>query len=314
MEPVTIAALIGAGSSLLGGGMNFFGNKAKAKTLSDAQMKAQAAQLAAQEKYNKDYGTYQQNIRNLLGDRPELQIKSTQDTLQPYLSSVQNDLLGSQGRAAGSEVRRDDIRQNSADQIYRASQASRTGSDLMGAIGRIQAGEYANTRQLGGREAQERVNRIDNKTTAFQNAIKANSMYNAAEQTQREQALYQDSLQRYNQSLNFEEQSQLNQIQSGLNFAIGNVNQQAAMGATQAAMMPTNPGNMLMSLAPSIMQMGLQQQQMQNDAARYSSGTNNQYSPTLNPTYGTDPTEVGSTTFGTGNTTFTPGGGIVYGQ
>ena len=272
MEPVTIAALIGAGSSLLGGGMNFFGNKAKAKALEDTQRKAQKAQKEAQDKYNRDYGSYQQNIRNLLGDRPELQIKSTQDTLQPYLSSVQNDLLASQGRAAGSEVRRDDIRQNSADQIYRASQASRTGSDLMGAIGRIQAGEYANTRQLGGREAQERVNRIDNKTTAFQNAIKANSMYNAAEQTQREQALYQDSLQRYNQSLNFEEQSQLNQIQSGLNFAIGNVNQQAAMGATQAAMMPTNPGNMLMAMGPSIMQMGMQQQQMQNDAARYDYG------------------------------------------
>jgi len=302
MEPITIAALIGAGSSLLGGGMNFFGNKAKAEALSDTQKEAQKAQKEAQDKYSRDYGSYQQNIRNLLGDRPELQIKSTQDTLQPYLRSVQNDLLASQGRAAGSEVRRDDIRLNSADQIYRASQASRTGSDLMGAIGRIQAGEYANTRELGGKLAQERVNRIDNKTTAFQNAIKANSMYNAAEQTQREQALYQDSLQRYNQSLNFEEQSQLNQIQSGLNFAIGNVNQNAAMGSTQAAMMPTNPGNMLMSLAPSIMQMGLQQQQMQNDAARYSSSTNNQYSPTLNPTYGT------------GNTTFTPGGGIVYGQ
>ena len=272
MEPITIAALIGAGSQLIGGGMNFFGNKAKAEALSDTQKEAQKAQKEAQDKYNRDYGSYQQNIRNLLGDRPELQIKSTQDTLQPYLRSVQNDLLASQGRAAGSEVRRDDIRQNSADQIYRASQASRTGSDLMGAIGRIQAGEYANTRRLGGREAQERVNRIDNKTTAFQNAIKANSMYNATEQTQREQALYQDSLQRYNQSLNFEEQSQLNQIQSGLNFAIGNVNQNAAMGSTQAAMMPTNPGNMLMSLAPSIMQMGLQQQQMQNDAARYDYG------------------------------------------
>ena len=305
MEPITIAALIGAGSQLIGGGMNFFGNKAKAEALSDTQKEAQKAQKEAQDKYNRDYGSYQQNIRNLLGDRPELQIKSTQDTLQPYLRSVQNDLLASQGRAAGSEVRRDDIRQNSADQIYRASQASRTGSDLMGAIGRIQAGEYANTRQLGGREAQERVNRIDNKTTAFQNAIKANSMYNATEQTQREQALYQDSLQRYNQSLNFEEQSQLNQIQSGLNFAIGNVNQNAAMGSTQAAMMPTNPGNMLMAMGPSIMQMGMQQQQMQNDAARY----NYQDYPTL-----TNPYSPGSTTFGTGNTTFTPGGGIVYGQ
>ena len=305
MEPITIAALIGAGSQLIGGGMNFFGNKAKAEALSDTQKEAQKAQKEAQDKYNRDYGSYQQNIRNLLGDRPELQIKSTQDTLQPYLRSVQNDLLASQGRAAGSEVRRDDIRQNSADQIYRASQASRTGSDLMGAIGRIQAGEYANTRQLGGREAQERVNRIDNKTTAFQNAIKANSMYNAAEQTQRERALYQDSLQRYNQSLNFEEQSQLNQIQSGLNFAIGNVNQNAAMGSTQAAMMPTNPGNMLMAMGPSIMQMGMQQQQMQNDAARY----NYQDYPTL-----TNPYSPGSTTFGTGNTTFTPGGGIVYGQ
>jgi len=305
MEPITIAALIGAGSQLIGGGMNFFGNKAKAEALSDTQKEAQKAQKEAQDKYNRDYGSYQQNIRNLLGDRPELQIKSTQDTLQPYLRSVQNDLLASQGRAAGSEVRRDDIRQNSADQIYRASQASRTGSDLMGAIGRIQAGEYANTRRLGGREAQERVNRIDNKTTAFQNAIKANSMYNATEQTQREQALYQDSLQRYNQSLNFEEQSQLNQIQSGLNFAIGNVNQNAAMGSTQAAMMPTNPGNMLMAMGPSIMQMGMQQQQMQNDAARY----NYQDYPTL-----TNPYSPGSTTFGTGNTTFTPGGGIVYGQ
>ena len=268
MEPITLAAIIGGGAQLLGGGMNLFGNKAKAKTLSDTQAKAQEAQLAAQKEYNQNYGAYQQNIRNLLGNRPELQIKSTQDTLQPYLSSIQNDLLGSQGRAAGSEVRRDDIRQNTADQVFRAQQASRTGSDLMGAIGRIQAGEYANTRELGGKLAQERVNRIDNKTTAFQNAIKANSMYNAAEQTQRENALYQDSLQRYNQSLNFEEQSQLNQLQSNLNFAVGNINQQAAMGATQAAMMPTNPGNMLMSLAPSIMQMGLQQQQINNDASK----------------------------------------------
>ena len=286
MDPITIAAIIGGGSQLLGGGMNFFSNKAKAKTLSDAQKEAQKAQLAAQEKYNQNYGAYQQNIRNLLGDRPELQIKSTQDALQPYLSSVQNDLLGSQGRAAGSEVRRDDIRQNTADQVFRAQNASRTGSDLMGAIGRIQAGEYANTRQLGAREARERVNRIDNKTTAFQNAIKANSMYNAAEQTQRENALYQDSLQRYNQALNFEEQSQLNQLQSNLNFSIGNINQQAAMGATQAAMMPTNPGNMLMSLAPSIMQMGFQQQQLQNDAARYDTGnTNNQFNPDMSHLY-----------------------------
>ena len=269
MAAPLLIPLISAGASLLGGGLNFFGNKAKANSLSDTQEEAQKAQIAAQEKYNRDYGGYQQNIRNLLGDRPELNLTNNQDALQPYLSSVQNDLMASQGRAAGSEVRRDDIRQNSADQIFRAQQASRTGSDLMGAIGRIQAGEYANTRELGGKLAQERVNRIDNKTTAFQNAIKANSMYNAAEQTQRENALYQDSLQRYNQSLNFEEQSQLNQLQSNLNFAVGNVNQQAAMGATQAAMMPTNPGNMLMSLAPSIMQMGLQQQQINNDASKY---------------------------------------------
>lgn len=269
MEPFTLAAIIGAGSMIGGKVIDGIANNKANKQLADTQKQAREDQLAAQKKYNSEYGAYQQNIRNLLGNRPELQIKSTQDTLQPYLSSVQNDLLGSQGRAAGSEVRRDDIRQNSADQIYRASQASRTGSDLMGAIGRIQAGEYANTRRLGGREAQERVNRIDGKTTAFQNAIKANSMYNADEQTQRELALYQDSLQRYNQSLNFEEQSSLNQLQSNLNFSIGNINQQAAQGATQAAMMQNNTGNMLMNLGPSIMQMGMQQQQMQNDANMY---------------------------------------------
>ena len=248
MEPVTIAALIGAGSSLLGGGMNFFGNKAKAKTLSDAQMKAQAAQLAAQEKYNKDYGTYQQNIRNLLGDRPELQIKSTQDTLQPYLSSVQNDLLGSQGRAAGSEVRRDDIRQNSADQIFRAQQASRTGSDLMGAIGRIQAGEYANARELGGREAQERVNRIDNKTTAFQNAVKENSMFNVNERARREAAMYQNDLDRFNQSFGFEQSSQANLLNTNLNFSAGNIAQNAAIGQTNANMMVNGLGDSLNAL------------------------------------------------------------------
>ena len=269
MEPFTLAAIIGAGSMIGGKVIDGITNNKANKKLADAQKQARKDQLAAQKDYNIKYGTYQKNIRNLLGDRPELNIKSTQDTLLPYLNQVQGDLMASQGRAAGSEVRRADIRQHTADQIYRSQQAARTGGDLMGAIGRIQAGESAMTRELGGREAQERVARIDGKTTAFQNAIKANSMYNAAEQTQREQALYQDSLQRYNQSLNFEEQSQMNQLQSNLNFAVGNVNQQAAMGATQAAMMQNNTGNMLMNLGPSIMQMGMQQQQMQNDANMY---------------------------------------------
>jgi len=240
--------LIAAGVGLAGSLITGYQNKKKNEALLATQRQAQKDQLAAQEQYRQDYGTYQQDMRNLLGDRPELNLTNNQDALQPYLSSVQNDLMASQGRAAGSEVRRDDIRQNSADQIYRAQQASRTGSDLMGAIGRIQAGEYANARELGGREAQERVNRIDNKTTAFQNAVKENSMFNVNERARREAAMYQNDLDRFNQSFGFEQSSQANLLNTNLNFSAGNIAQNAAIGQTNANMMVNGLGDSLNAL------------------------------------------------------------------
>jgi len=271
--------LIAAGVGLAGSLITGYQNNQKNKALLATQRKAQQDQLAAQEQYRKDYGAYQQDMRNLLGDRPELKLTNNQDALQPYLSSVQNDLLASQGRAAGSEVRRDDIRQNSADQIYRAQQASRTGSDLMGAIGRIQAGEYANARELGGREAQERVNRIDNKTTAFQNAIKANSMFNASEQTRRESAMFANDLDAFNQSFGFEQGSQANLLNTNLNFAAGNIAQNAAIGQANANMMVNGLGDSLNALGNVGMQYAIQDQQIQLDAAKYNSGINNKALP-----------------------------------
>ena len=179
--------------------------------------------------------------------------------------------MASQGRAAGSEVRRDDIRQNSADQIYRASQASRTGSDLMGAIGRIQAGEYANARELGGREAQERVRRIDTKTTAFQNAVKDNSLFNANERVRRESAMYQNDLDRFNQSFGFEQGSQANLLNTNLNFAAGNIAQNAATGQANANMMANGLGDSLNALGNAGMVYAGQKAQIKADAARYGS-------------------------------------------
>jgi len=262
------SAAVGLTGSIITGVQN---NK-KNKALADTQRQAQADQKVAQEQYRQDYGTYQQDMRNLLGDRPELKLTNNQDALQPYLSSVQNDLLASQGRAAGSEVRRDDIRQNSADQIYRAQQASRTGSDLMGAIGRIQAGEYANARELGGREAQERVNRIDNKTTAFQSAIKDNSMFNVNERARREAAMYQNDLDRFNQSFGFEQSSQANLLNTNLNFSAGNIAQNAAIGQTNANMMVNGLGDSLNALGNAGMVYAGQNAQIKADAARYDYG------------------------------------------
>jgi len=262
------SAAVGLTGSVITGVQNNKKNKALAAT----QRQAQADQLAAQKQYQQDYGSYQQDMRNLLGDRPELKLTNNQDALQPYLSSVRNDLMASQGRAAGSEVRRDDIRQNSADQIYRASQASRTGSDLMGAIGRIQAGEYANARELGGREAQERVNRIDTKTTAFQNAVKDNSMFNVNERVRREAAMYQNDLDRFNQSFGFEQGSQANLLNTNLNFAAGNIAQNAAIGQANANMMVNGLGDSLNALGNAGMVYAGQNAQIEADAARYDSG------------------------------------------
>ena len=259
------SAAVGLTGSVITGVQN---NK-KNKALAGTQRQAQADQKAAQEQYRQDYGTYQQDMRNLLGDRPELKLTNNQDALQPYLSSVQNDLMASQGRAAGSEVRRDDIRQNSADQIFRAQQASRTGSDLMGAIGRIQAGEYANARELGGREAQERVNRIDNKTTAFQSAIKDNSIFNVNERARREAAMYQNDLDRFNQSFGFEQSSQANLLNTNLNFSAGNIAQNAAIGQANANMMVNGLGDSLNSLGNAGMVYAGQNAQIKADAARY---------------------------------------------
>ena len=278
MEPITLG-LISAGVGLLGNGANFLQNKAKNKALVNAQKQAQKDQLAAQKKYRQDYGAYQKDMRNLLGDRPELKLTNNQDALQPYLSSVQNDLMASQGRAAGSEVRRDDIRQNSADQIFRAQQASRTGSDLMGAIGRIQAGEYANARELGGREAQERVNRIDNKTTAFQNAVKDNSMFNVNERARREAAMYQNDLDRFNQSFGFEQSSRANLLNTNLNFSAGNIAQNAAMGQANANSMVNGLGDSLSALGNTGMQFAMQNQQIKADAARYDYGLGSPKTP-----------------------------------
>jgi len=261
------SAAVGLTGSIITGVQNNKKNKALAAT----QRQAQSDQKAAQKKYQQDYGTYQQDMRNLLGDRPELKLTNNQDALQPYLSSVQNDLMASQGRAAGSEVRRDDIRQNSADQIYRASQASRTGSDLMGAIGRIQSGEYANARELGGREAQERVRRIDTKTTAFQNAVKDNSLFNANERVRRESAMYQNDLDRFNQSFGFEQGSQANLLNTNLNFAAGNIAQNAATGQANANMMVNGLGDSLNALGNAGMVYAGQKAQIKADAARYGS-------------------------------------------
>ena len=118
----------------------------------------------------------------------------------------------------------------------------------MGAIGRIQAGEYANARELGGREAQERVNRIDNKTTAFQNAVKENSMFNVNERARREAAMYQNDLDRFNQSFGFEQSSQANLLNTNLNFSAGNIAQNAAIGQTNANMMVNGLGDSLNAL------------------------------------------------------------------
>ena len=275
MAWIAVSAAVGLTGSVITGVQN---NK-KNKALAGTQRQAQADQKAAQEQYRQDYGTYQQDMRNLLGDRPELKLTNNQDALQPYLSSVQNDLMASQGRAAGSEVRRDDIRQNSADQIYRAQQASRTGSDLMGAIGRIQAGEYANARELGGREAQERVNRIDNKTTAFQSAIKDNSIFNVNERARREAAMYQNDLDRFNQSFGFEQSSQANLLNTNLNFSAGNIAQNAAIGQTNANMMVNGLGDSLNALGNAGMVYAGQNAQIKADAARYDYGLGSPKTP-----------------------------------
>jgi len=271
--------LIAAGVGLAGSLITGYQNNKKNKALASTQRQAQADQKAAQEQYRQDYGAYQKDMRNLLGDRPELKLTNNQDALQPYLSSVQNDLLASQGRAAGSEVRRDDIRQNSADQIYRAQQASRTGSDLMGAIGRIQAGEYANARELGGREAQERVNRIDNKTTAFQSAIKDNSIFNVNERARREAAMYQNDLDRFNQSFGFEQSSQANLLNTNLNFSAGNIAQNAAIGQANANMMVNGLGDSLTALGNAGMVYAGQNAQIKADAARYDYGLGSPKTP-----------------------------------
>ena len=266
MDPFTIAAI---GSSLIGGGMNFINSRNQARDLRDAQLRATTAQKQAQDQYNKDFAAYQSNIRNLLGNRPELQVSNLQDALDPVLNLAQADLLASQGRAMGSEVRRDDIRQSTADQVFRAQRAARTGSDLMGAIGRIQAGEYAATRQLGASEAQERQRRIDAKTRNFQRAVETTSRFKAGEQLAREQALQADELARYQAQLGFESDSELSRMQSNLNFAIANINQQAANARANAALRAQNPGNMLIGLGGSLMQYGIQDQQLQLDANRY---------------------------------------------
>ena len=274
MAAPLLIPLIAAGASLGGGAMNFFSNKNQSKVLQNAQIRASQEQREAQEKYNKDYDAYQSNIRNLLGNRPELNITSQQDALQPLVNLAQNDLLASQGRAAGSELLRDDIRQSTADQVYRASQVSRTGSDLMGAIGRIQAVEYNNTRRLGIKEAQDRQRRIDTKTLNFQSAVSRSSVFNAGEQMQREQAIQADALSKYTAQLGFEDRSEANRMQSNLNFAIGNINQNAANASTNAAMMQNNTGDLLMGLGGSLMKYASQNDQIQNDANKYGVGEN----------------------------------------
>ena len=257
--------VMGAGAALSIGGSLIKNkqNKDKNRRLQITQQNAQKAQLAAQEKYNKDFGAYQNNMRSLLDNTPEL--TSNKDAMLPYLNQVRGDLMASQGRAAGSEVRRDDIRQNSADQIYRASRASRTGSDLMGAIGRIQAGESALTRELGGREAQERVSRIDDKTTALQNAVKSNSIFNVNDKNRIEAA----NRAQYGAMYDFERNSQFNLLGTNLNFASGNIDQQVAIGTQQANGMVNGLGDALTGLGSVGLQYGMQNQQIKSDAKKY---------------------------------------------
>lgn len=264
------AAVIAGGAALIGGGLNFFGNRKNSKDAVKIQEAATEQQKLEQEKYNKQYGFYQKNILSLMDKRPELKnnLTSQEGTLNDYTNQVKQDLYSSQGRAVGSEARRDDIRQGSADMLYRASQASRTGSDLMGAIGRIQTNESSELKRLGTDEARERQARIDTKTTALGTAVKANSMFDAAAKDRFEMAKYNDEMDRYDQRLNFTDTSTLNQLQSNLNFAQGNINQQAANGATQIAGRQYG-GDQLMALAPSILDIGAQQTQLKMEQEKY---------------------------------------------
>ena len=89
------AAVIAGGAAIIGGGLNFFGNRKNSKDAVDVQKAATKQQLLAQEKYNKQYGFYQKNILSLMDKRPELKnnLTSQEGTLNEILNILKKQFL-----------------------------------------------------------------------------------------------------------------------------------------------------------------------------------------------------------------------------
>lgn len=172
---------------------------------------------------------YQSNIRNLISEAPKRKIDET--GINDYVNKSQNDYYASQGRASGYEAQQDLVRQNTADQTYRASQAARSGMDLLGAIGQISSKESQTLNLLGGQAEQARATRIDNANSNLSSAIltKSNFRQNA------DMMLYNDQLNKYNQGLSFEQSSGMNLLNMKSGFDREMISQKGANASAQAA-------------------------------------------------------------------------------
>jgi hypothetical protein len=241
---------------LLKGGANLFANN----RLRKAQEDAIEEQGRVQSQYKTDFDTYQAGMNSLIRKAPQRKIDDS--LINQVVGQAQGDLLASQGRAAGTEAKLDAVRQNTADQAYRASQVARTPMDLLGAIGQISAGESSLVNRIQGDASRDRVARIDKKQENLQRAIEKKSVF----RNNADNLLFNDKLNNYNRSLNFNQQANLQRLNTNLSFDQFNIKQKAALESQRAAGIQ-GFGSAIGDMTNSLIGIQNNKEQMANDLA-----------------------------------------------
>lgn len=214
--PVPLLAVAGAGAAgkVIGG---IIGGRKKRRAAEKLKRRMEQRRKEIEEAGQK----HLENVRGMysgafetLANIPELDIDTSQ--VDNFFSTVKREADRSYGRAAGEEIARDNVRQETADSLARVSNAGGSVADVLGFLGDAEQRERRSMREIDYQAINEREDRITrNMDRLSQAALKKADFYNA-----KEMAEQQDQVQRGLRMTDF-------QTSAGMNVA--NIENQNAM-------------------------------------------------------------------------------------
>ena len=207
----------GAGA-LIGGGLRLVG--------SAKQLKAQKRIGRQLSGANKAYMEQLQGLSDRLDDRPQLEIDDSAVTEQ--VNRARRSQITAGGRSIGEEAMRDSVRQSTADAIAQGRGAGGSTADLLSFASAARVDEQ---RAMSGIDAESASRRERSLFAAEERLNSALSKQQSFNQW-RDQALYQDELNAFNQKLQMDQGI----AGTGYDLRMGELSQQGAIADSKAAM------------------------------------------------------------------------------